>query len=90
VSGLKPMSPCDDTDPAAAEFQLLLLRRAGVAGRLRVALALSASVIDLARDGIRNSLPGASDEEVGLRFVELHYGADLARDVRAYLARLHH
>ena len=42
--------------------------------------------MSLARDGIARSLPGASPEEVGLRFVELNYGRELAAELRAYLA----
>ena len=30
--------------------------------------------------------PGASREEVGLRFCEVHYGKDLADRLRAFLA----
>lgn len=51
-----------------------------------MALALSAQVIGLARLAIRESQPGISESEVGLRFVELHYGRDLASDLRRYLA----
>lgn len=81
------MNVINDTDPDALEIQFSLLRRAGVSGRIRLGFSLSAAVIDLARDGIRTSMPGSSEEEIGLRFVELHYGADLARDMRAYMAR---
>lgn len=40
----------------------------------------------LSRGGLARRLPGASDEELGLRFVALHYGADLAEELRADLA----
>ena len=68
-------------------MQVELLRRAGQAGRFARARSLSTTVITLARKAIREQMPGASDEEVGLRFVEVHYGADLAGRVRAYLER---
>jgi hypothetical protein len=51
-----------------------------------MALALSAQVIGLARAAIRRSLPHPTDEEVSLRFVELHYGRELARGLRERLA----
>jgi hypothetical protein len=75
-----------DTDPEAERVQIDLLRRAGAARRAQMSLALSAQVIGLARRAIRRSLPGATAAEAGLRFVELHYGPDLAADLRRYLA----
>jgi hypothetical protein len=75
-----------DTDPEAEEVQMDLLRRAGPARRAQMALALSAQVIGLARRAIRRSHPDANETEVGLRFVELHYGRELAADLRRYLA----
>ena len=75
-----------DTDAEAEAVQIDLLRRAGVARRAQMALALSAQIIGLARRAIRQSLPGATETEVGLRFVELHYGRELAADLRRYLA----
>jgi hypothetical protein len=79
------MFPLGDTHPAAARVQLELLRAATVARRFQLARALSEWTIQLARRAIRDQLPGASELEVGLRFVELHYGAALARRVAAYL-----
>lgn len=74
-----------DTDAEAERVQIELLRRASVARRTGLALSLSRSVIHLARNAIRRSMPGGSEEELGLRFVELHYGADLASEVRRRL-----
>jgi hypothetical protein len=74
-----------DTDPEAERVQIELLRRAGKARRAAMALELSAAVIGLARRAIKRSMPGASQEELGLRFVELHYGRDLAQDLRRFL-----
>ena len=75
-----------DTDPDAHEVQIALLRKASVGRRAAMAFSLSAQVIGLARDAIRRTLPNASEEEVGLRFVELHYGRKLAADLRLFLA----
>lgn len=76
-----------DTDPEAERVQLDLLRRAGPARRLQLALSLSRTVMSLSRGGIARSLEGASSQELGLRFVEVHYGAALAdalrRDLRS-------
>jgi hypothetical protein len=75
-----------DTDADAEAVQIELLRKAGGPRRARLALSLSATVIALARSAIRRSFPNASEEEVGLRFVQLHYGRDLASELRTYLA----
>jgi hypothetical protein len=75
----------DDTDAEAKRFQLELLRRAGPARRLQLALSLSRSVMILSRGGIARRLEGASPEELGLRFVALHYGAALADALRTEL-----
>jgi len=79
---MKARSP--DTDADAEAVQIDLLRRAGVSRRAGLALSLSATVIGLARRAIRRSL--ANDDAVGLRFVELHYGRELASEVQRYLA----
>ena len=78
--------PLTDTDPEAARVQLELLRRATPARRLALALSLSRSVLELSREGIARREPGASAQEVGLQFVELHYGRGLAAELRAELA----
>lgn len=75
-----------DTDPEAERVQIELLRRASVGQRLRLSFSLSQTVIGLARRAIARSLGDASEEQIGLRFVELHYGPDLAAAVRRYLA----
>ncbi|HUH01105.1 MAG TPA: hypothetical protein VML75_03860 [Kofleriaceae bacterium] len=79
--------PPVDTNADADRVQVELLRRAGTARRFAAARSLSASVISLARRAIREREPGLSETEVSLRFIELHYGADLAHRVREYLDR---
>lgn len=76
-----------DTDPETERVHLDLLHRAGPARRGQMALSLSATVIGLARSAIRRSLPGATEDEVCLRFVELHYGRELADGLRRDLLR---
>jgi len=77
-----------DTDPEAERVQLELLRAAQPGRRARMALDLSALVIVLARRGLRTTLPpGASEHDAALRFVELHYGRELADGVRRRLAQ---
>ncbi len=76
-----------DTRPEAEAFQAELVRRASPGRRISLALSLSDSVCALSRQAIRRVNPGLTEREVGLRFVALSYGEDLAREVRAELAR---
>jgi len=73
------------TDTEAACVQMDLLRRASPARRLRLALSLSQSVLSLSRGGIARRLPGASSRDIGLEFVRLHYGEELADELRRHL-----
>ena len=75
-----------DTDPEAERVQLELLRAASPSRRLRLALSLSRTAMSLARHGLARGLPGASPEEVGLRFVTLNYGRELGEELRDALA----
>ncbi len=54
--------------------------------RASIALRLGQDVVELSRRALRKRMEGASEIEVRLRWVELWYGADLARRVRADLA----
>ena len=72
----------NDTAPAIAKKQIELLRAAGPQRRVALALSLSQSVIDLSRRALRRRMPDASKEELGLAFVELHYGSEVADMVR--------
>ncbi len=75
-----------DTDPEAERVHLDLLRGASPARRLRLAFSLSRTAMSLSRGGLARAFPGASPEEVGLRFVALNYGPQLAEAARADLA----
>jgi len=75
-----------DTDPAAEDVQVALLRRAGTSRRLELALSLTDTAYGLARRAIGRAMHGADQTEVSLRFVELHYGRKLAEAVRCRLA----
>ena len=92
------MTPSNDligTSPRRKEDRRLLtgagryvddLRRPGL---LHMAVVRSrhahARVIKIGVEAAR-SLPGASEDEVGLRFVERHYGRELASELRHFLA----
>jgi hypothetical protein len=80
-------SSLSDTRPEAEAIQMALLRRATPARRLSLAFSLSESVCALSRRAIRRANPRLTDREVGLLFVSLSYGEELAQAVRAELAR---
>ena len=81
------MQACSaDTDPDVDRIHMELLRRAGAGRRAQMALSLSADVIGLARLGIRRSSGEPGLAEIGLRFVERHYGPELASGLRRHLA----
>ncbi len=77
----------NDTSPAAAEFQIRLLREASPARRMRVVRSLSRSVIELSRRALRRRHPNATEDEIDIAFVALHYGPEPAARVRRGRAR---
>ncbi len=74
-----------DTAPHIEAMRISMLREAGFTRRAGRALSLSRSVALLSLAAVRKANPGLTESEVGLRFVELHYGKDLAERLRAYL-----
>ena len=78
-------SPHSDAHPEAERVQIELLRKATTAQRFALARSLTATTIGLARRAIARANPDLSRQEVDLKFVELHYGRDLASRVRRYL-----
>jgi hypothetical protein len=76
----------DDTWPEARRIQIELLRAAGPERRARMASALTNQALWRARRGIALARPDLSELERRLLFVEVHYGGELARRVRACLA----
>jgi hypothetical protein len=72
-----------DTSEAAARVQLELIRRATVARRLQACFDFSKSMIGLNRAALRDRFPELGDRELGLKWVELNYGADLAAAIRS-------
>lgn len=82
MAGVEPLT---DTDLETARVQMDVLRRASPERRLRLALSLSQSVLTLSREGIARRLPGASQREIDIEFVRVHYGEELANELRQHL-----
>ena len=76
-----------DTDADAERVQVELLRAAPVYRRLHLAFSLTATVVGAARRALTRAQPQASGWDLDLRFVELHYGAEVAAGLRADLER---
>ena len=74
-----------DTSPQAEKVQIELFRKASISRRVSLARSLSATMIWLSRRAIQRANPGFTEQEVGLRFVELHYGRELAERVATYI-----
>lgn len=76
-----------DTAPEAAKVQIELLRKATIAERIAKARSLTAMTIGLSRRAIQRAHADWSPEEVDVKFVELHYGKELAAGLRKYLRK---
>jgi hypothetical protein len=74
-----------DTDAEADRVQIELLRAATPARRVALALSLTATVVGLSRRALARQDPSADEETLGLRFVELNYGRELAAELEAFL-----
>ncbi|MHB1036114.1 MAG: hypothetical protein ACYC35_15835 [Pirellulales bacterium] len=74
-----------DTTPEAERVQLDLIRRMPIARRVASMRSLSRTVAGLARRGIALAHPKWTPTDLGLLFVEVHYGAELARRLRGHL-----
>lgn len=74
-----------DTSPDAERVQIELLRQAGPARRFALACSLTRTTLRLSRGAIARANPGASRDELAVRFVELCYGHELAEGFRRFL-----
>ncbi len=79
-----------DTDPRAEQVQIELLRRVSAAERLRIALSLTATMVNLSRQTIADLNPGLDPQQLNIKCVEFYYGKELAARLRDYLRTEHH
>lgn len=73
-----------DTSPEAEQMQLRLLRDMSPAQRANLALELTSEVIRASKRAIARAYPSLTEREVGYRFIELHYGRELAEATRRH------
>jgi hypothetical protein len=77
--------PVTDTSTEALQKQMDGFRRMSPVERVSRMCLWSQQIKNMSLNAIRRRHPEFSDDEVRLKFIELTYGADLARDVRRHL-----
>jgi hypothetical protein len=78
----------DDTHPDVRRLQTERLRRMTMGERIAMADELSAMTTHLSRQAIRETMPGAPEQAVILRWIELVYGRDFAERIAPLADRL--
>jgi len=76
-----------DTHPEAEAVRQELLRRASFSEKFSLVQSLTATVIELCRQGIRERHPEFTERDVDVYFVEMNYGRELAEGFRRRLER---
>lgn len=79
-----------DTSPEIRKKQLEMLRKLSGTQRLQLAVRLTSHVRAASRKAIERLNPTLSPRELEYKFIELHYGRELAEGVRASDARRSH
>ena len=80
------MSPIpNDTDPRMERVQIRLLAAASAHRRVGLALSLTATVRRLSMQAQAERFPKETPRQLRLRFVELAYGAGIAKKLAAVL-----
>lgn len=74
-----------DTSRDAEQVQLELIRKVPPTQRLEKSLRLSSDLLRASKAAIRRRYPSFSEHDVSIKFIELHYGVDLAEGVRNQL-----
>ncbi len=74
-----------DTHPKIEQMQIEMLRSLSPQEKMRRMNEWSKATRELAWRGLQQANPGASEAELGLIFVALHYGQPLADRLREYL-----
>ena len=75
-----------DTHPEAEAMRQKLLRRASAVEKFSLVRSLTATVVLLCKQGIRERHPDFDDWAVDLHFVEMNYGRELAEGLASRLA----
>jgi hypothetical protein len=73
-----------DTSPEAEDVQLDLIRRMPPSERALKSLRMTTRLIRECKAAIARNRPELSPQEVGIAFIELNYGRELAAAVQRY------
>jgi len=76
-----------DTSTEAEKVQIELIRRCTVAQRFAKVRSLTARTFGLSKRAIARANPGLSPQQLQIKFIEFHYGKDLADRFRRYQKR---
>ena len=82
---MDPSHTVTDTSPEALRVQLEGFRRMTAQERFDRMCRWFQEIRDMARNAIRRRHPDWSEDEVRLKFIELTYGPEVAREVRQFL-----
>ena len=82
---MNPNRYTNDTSAEAEAVQLELIRSIAPSQRVEKTLRLSSEMIRSAKSAIRRRHPEFTKDEVTVKFIELHYGAELAAAFRTRL-----
>jgi hypothetical protein len=74
-----------DTSPETEAVLIDMLRQLTPTQRVQRCFSLSAMAANLSRQAIQRANPELSSQEIGLHWVEMHYGKELADGVREHL-----
>ncbi len=85
MSEFTPPRTTKDTSPDAERVQIELLRAMTPARRFALMCSMTDDAIFRAKRAIEIANPGLSQRERDLIFMEVHYGKNLAANVRQYL-----
>ena len=76
-----------DTHPEIERMHIEMLRRLSPQARMERLNEWSRATMELAWRGLQQANPEATDRELGLLFVAIHYGQPLADRLRDFLRR---
>ena len=82
---MKAQSP--DTHPESEAFLVSLLRKKSTAEKFALVCSLSQSTIKLSKRAIARANKNFNEDDVNIKFVELHYGKDLALRFQKYITQ---
>jgi hypothetical protein len=79
-----------DASVEAEAVLLELIRGIAPSQRIDKSLRLSSELLRCAKAAIRRRYPEFTEDEIAVKFIELHYGSELATAVRARLESAAH